>query len=281
MSDSSFAFPVGRPRLRNGSDNGVRASTARHDARELRTVGVMLRTARIEYEALGVAMGGYLAVDDEPDGREMPGVLLMHEGGGQDDNVRERADRLAGLGYVAFALDYFGGGCQHPLPVAQARLGELFQDRGATRQLAVAGYDVLVAQSGVDRDRIAAVGYCFGGVMALELARSGVPLRAAIGFHPGFADVLPVESAGITASVLMICGAEDPVVSSDDRQRFEIEMRAAQVADWRLEVYGGVGHSFTNPDISSRGLPGFFAYDERADRRSWSAMLALLDEVFD
>ena len=79
----------------------------------------------------------------------------------------------------------------------------------------------------------------------------------------------------------MICGAEDPVVSSDDRRRFEDEMRAAKVADWRLEVYGGVGHSFTNPDIASRGMPGFFAYDERADRRSWSAMLALFDEVFD
>jgi len=78
----------------------------------------------------------------------------------------------------------------------------------------------------------------------------------------------------------MICGADDPVVSADDRARFENEMRNAGVADWRLEVYGGVGHSFTNPDIGKRGLPGFFAYDERADRRSWASMLALLDEVF-
>ena len=240
----------------------------------------MLRSDRIEYEALGVSMVGYLAVDDEPGGRDRPGVLLMHEGGGQDDNVRRRADRLAELGYVAFALDYFGGGCQHPLPFAQARLGQLFEDPAATRQLALIGYDLLAAQPGVDRDRIVAIGFCFGGVMALELARSGVPLRAVIGFHPGFAKVSPSESAGVTASVLMICGAEDPVVSSVDRQRFEDEMRSAHVADWRLEVYGGVGHSFTNPEISSRGLPGFFAYDERADRRSWSAMLALFDEVF-
>jgi dienelactone hydrolase len=240
----------------------------------------MLRGDRIEYEALGVAMVGYLAVDDEVGGSDRPGVLLLHEGLGQDDNVRWRADRLAGLGYVAFVLDYFGGGCQHPLTFAQARLGELFEDMGATRQLAMAGYEVLTAQPGVDGDRIAAIGFCFGGVMALELARSGVPLRAVIGFHPGFAKVSPADSAGITASVLMICGAEDPVVSKEDRQRFEDEMQSAHVADWRLEVYGGVGHSFTNPDISSRGLPGFFAYDERADRRSWSAMLALFDEVF-
>jgi dienelactone hydrolase len=241
----------------------------------------MLRSTWIDYEVLGVAMVGYLAVDDELGGHDRPGVLLMHEGIGQDDNVRSRADRLAGLGYVAFALDYFGGGCQHPLSFAQARLGELFEDLAATRQLALAGYDTLTAQHGVDRERIAAIGFCFGGVMALELARSGVPLRAVVGFHPGFAVVTPAESAGIIASVLMICGAEDPVVSDDDRRRFENEMRTAHVPDWRLEVYGGVGHSFTNPDISSRGLPGFFAYDERADRRSWSAMLALFHEALD
>jgi dienelactone hydrolase len=240
----------------------------------------MLRSDRIEYEALGVSMVGYLAVDDELGGSSRPGVLLMHEGSGQDDNVRRRADRLAELGYVAFVLDYFGGGCQHPLSFSQVRLGELFEDPAATRQLALAGYDLLTAQPGVDRDRIAAIGFCFGGVMALELARSSVPLRAVVGFHPGFAKVSTADSAEISASVLMICGAEDPVVSRDDRQRFEDEMRSAHVADWRLDVYGGVGHSFTNPQIASRGLPGFFAYDERADRRSWSAMLALFDEVF-
>ena len=121
--------------------------------------------------------------------------------------------------------------------------------------------------------------FCFGGVMALELARSDVLLRAAVGFHPGFATSGAAESARITASVQMICGAEDAVVSADDRRQFENEMRQAHVADWRLEVYGGVGHSFTNPDIASRGLPGLFAYDERADRRSWVSMLTLLDEV--
>ena len=239
----------------------------------------MLHTERVEYEVLDVAMIGYLAMDSDFVG-DQPGVLVMHEGMGQDDNVRERADRLAELGYVAFAVDYFGGGCPHPLAFAQARLGELFDDLSLTRRLALAGYELLINQTGVDRDRIAAVGFCFGGVMALELARSGVPLRAAIGFHPGFAAVEAAASSAITASVLMICGADDPVVSADDRARFENEMREAGVADWRLEVYGGVGHSFTNPDIGKRGMPGLFAYDERADRRSWASMLALLDEAF-
>ena len=243
----------------------------------MRTV---LHTDRVEYQVRGVAMIGYLAVDRVSGASDRPGVLLMHEGGGQDDNVRARADGLAELGYLVFALDYLGGGCLHPLDTAQARLGELFDDLAATRELAVAGYDVLVAQPGVDGDRVAAVGFCFGGVMALELARSGVPLRAAIGLHPAFAVASAAESANIGASVLMICGADDPLVSAQDRRRFEEEMREAHVADWRLEVYGGVGHSFTNPDIESRGLPGLFAYDERADRRAWASTLTLLADVF-
>lgn len=207
-------------------------------------------------------------------------MLLLHEGGGQDDNVRARTERVAAVGYVAFALDHLGGGRLLQLAAAQARLAELYADPAATRQLALAGYDVLIERSDVDRDRLAAVGFCFGGAMALELARSGVPRRAAVGFHPGFTDPRPSDAAKITASVLTICGAEDPVVSAEDRRRFENEMREANDADWRLEVYEGVGHSFTNADIASRGLPGLFAYDERADRRSWASMQALLAEVF-
>jgi dienelactone hydrolase len=116
--------------------------------------------------------------------------------------------------------------------------------------------------------------------MALELARCDVPLLAAIGFHPGFVRSRLDGTSTIDASVLMICGADDPVVPAEDRALFEAAMRACGVADWRLEVYGGVGHSFTNPDIASRGLGEGFAYDERADRRSWTSMLALFDEVF-
>jgi len=240
----------------------------------------MLHSERITYDVQGIEMVGYLAVDDAAGATVRPGVLLLHEGSGQDDNVRTRADRLAALGYVAFALDYFGGGTQHSLAESQVRLGALFGDPEATGELALVGYRILAERPGVDGDRLAAAGFCFGGVMALELARTGVPLRAVIGFHPGFAEPRPADSARITSSVLMICGDADPVVSTEARQGFEEEMRQAGVADWRLEVYGGVGHSFTNPDIDARGLPDGFAYDERADRRSWASMLALLDKVF-
>jgi len=237
-----------------------------------------VRRERIPYHVGGVDMVGYLAVDAAASGNR-PGVLLLHEGGGQDDNVRARADRLAALGYVAFALDYLGGGSWHPLTVTGPRLGELYDDPAAVRDLALTGYRLLTAQPAVDGDRLAALGFCFGGAMALELARADVPLRAVVGFHPGFTAPRPTDSARITASILMICGADDPVVSAEDRQRFEQEMREADIADWRLEVYDGVGHSFTNPDIGNRGLPPGFAYDEGADQRSWAAMLTLLDET--
>jgi dienelactone hydrolase len=239
-----------------------------------------VRSERVDYVLWGTTMVGYLATDGGTAGGPRPGVLLMHEGGGQDDNVRARADRLASLGYCAFALDYFGGGTQHPLPVAQARLGELYEDHRLTQEAAMAGYEILAGQPGVDPHQIAAVGFCFGGAMALELARCNVPLRAAVGFHPGFVRSRLDGTSTIDASVLLLCGADDPVVPAEDRALFEADMRACGVTDWRLEVYGGVGHSFTNPDIAARGLGDGFAFDERADRRSWRSMLALFDEVF-
>lgn len=238
----------------------------------------MLHTRDIEYDVDGVTMRGHLAsLDAVTDASRRPAVLLLHEGSGFDDNVRSRADRLAGLGYVAFALDYFGGGQQPPLAEAQGRLAVLIEDPSATRRLARAGLEVLCGQPGVDADRVAAIGFCFGGTMALELARDGAALRAVVGFHPGLRTSKLNDSANITGSVLMCCGADDPIIPVEARQAFETEMREAGVADWRVEVYGGVGHSFTNPAIDARGFPGF-AYDERADRRSWRSMLDLLAE---
>jgi dienelactone hydrolase len=121
------------------------------------------------------------------------------------------------------------------------------------------------------------IGYCFGGTMALELARDGADLKAVVGFHPGLTSPRPADSANISGSVLMCCGAEDPVVTIEQRQAFEAEMRERGVADWRLELYGGVGHSFTNPRVTELGMPGF-AFDAAADRRSWRAMLDLLED---
>ncbi len=240
----------------------------------------MVTRQEIEYEVDGTTMVGVLAVDANGGDAPRSGVVLFHEGIGQDDNVRARADRLAALGYVAFAADYFGGGEQLPLDRAQARLGELMSDADQIRRLARAGLDQLLADPRVDAGRTAAFGYCFGGTMALELGRTGADLRAIVGFHPGLGSIRPEDSRNIAASVLMLCGADDPILPPETRQAFENEMREAGVADWRMELYGGVGHSFTNPDIDARGLSDAFRYNRRADERSWASATALLAERF-
>ena len=240
----------------------------------------MVTRSEITYEFDGTTMVGVLAVDETVEASLRPGVVLFHEGIGQDENVRSRADRLAELGYVAFAADYFGGGQQLPLDRAQARLGELMSDPDQIRLIGRAGLDQLLADPRVDAGRIAAFGYCFGGTMALELGRTGANLRAIVGFHPGLGSKRPEDSRSIVASVLMLCGADDPILLPETRQAFENEMRDAGVADWRMEVYGGVGHSFTNPDIDARGLGDAFRYNRRADERSWASATALLAERF-
>jgi dienelactone hydrolase len=240
----------------------------------------MVTRQEIAYEVDGTTMVGVLAVDETAGDTTRPGVVLFHEGGGQDENVRSRAERLAALGYVAFAADYFGGGKQLPLDRAQALLGELIGDTDQIRRLARAALDTLLADPRADAGRAAAFGYCFGATMALELGRTGADLRAIVGFHPGLGSTRPDDSRNIVASVLMLCGADDPILPHDTRQAFEHEMRDAHVADWRMELYGGVGHSFTNPEIDGRGLGEAFRYDERADRRSWASAVALLAERF-
>jgi dienelactone hydrolase len=230
----------------------------------------------IAYEADGREMVGTFAVDEYRQGSR-PAVLLCHEGPGLDDHVKGRAVRLAGLGYAAFALDYHGGGGTLPIEEALGRLGELIADPQRTRALGLAGLDVLLAQDNVDRDRVAAIGYCFGGAMSAELARSGADLKAVAGFHPGIPVADPDATRTITASILLCCGADDPVASLEQRGAFESELREAGVADWRIEVYGGVGHSFTNPKVDDLGMPGF-SFDAVADRRAWRSLLDLLEE---
>jgi dienelactone hydrolase len=234
-----------------------------------------VRTAEIEYEVDGVALIGHLAVGDGDGPR--PGILVAHEGPGLDVHAREVADRLAGLGYAAFALDYIGGGKPLPMDQVMGRLGPLMGDPDATRALARAGLDVLTAQPEVDASRIAAMGFCFGGTLVLELARSGADVRATIGFHSGLATARPEDASNIRGVVLVCIGTEDPIIPPDQRAAFEAEMRAGGV-DWRMELYGGAAHSFTNPAASERAMPGI-AYHEPSDRRSWASLLACLEET--
>jgi dienelactone hydrolase len=249
-----------------------------------------MKTQSIEYHANGERFVGYLAVDDARSGKR-PGVLIGPEGMGLGPLAKSIAERLAGLGYVAFALDYHGDGKDYFAGVTKpedlagidmnqafARIGTLMAPPAAIRAIAGEALKVLKSQPETDGSKVAAIGYCFGGTTAFELARSGADIVAAIGFHSGLGTQMPAEKGAVKAVVLAQIGAEDPIVPADQRVAFEQEMAAAG-ADWRVISYGGAGHSFTNPDVGVMSRPGF-AYDKRADERSWQAMLDLFAEVF-
>lgn len=237
---------------------------------------VGMETKTISYDFDGTEMIGYLALPDASGPR--PGVLVSHEGPGLDEHAKSKAERLAALGYVALALDYHGGGqCFIDLATTRAKLGPLMGDPDRIRGLGKAGLGVLLDQPQVDPARVAAIGYCFGGTMSLELARAGTDLKAAIGFHSGLATARPEDAANITAKVLVCIGADDPLIPAEQRAAFEAEMRAGKV-DWRMNLYGRAAHSFTNPNAGRLGIPGI-AYDQVTDERSWRAMLDLFAEV--
>lgn len=234
----------------------------------------MTETRTVAYDHNGKTFEGYLA--DGAKGRKAPGILVAHEGPGLTEHPRARARMLAELGYVAFALDLYG---EPPPPMERARLlvRELIADPALLRGRTHAALDCLKRQAGVDANRTAAIGFCFGGAAVLELARSGADVAAVVGFHARLATASSKDARNIKGKILICTGTADPIVTADQRLAFEKEMDAANV-DWRMELYGGVGHSFTNPEIDAFKFEGF-AYDEHADRHSWAAMRRFFDEV--
>jgi dienelactone hydrolase len=237
-----------------------------------------MKTQDIEYHADGARLVGYYVVDDAIAGRR-PGILVAPEGGGLSDQTRTIAGRLAGLGYAAFAMDYYGDG--KPLSDMNdimPRLGVFMADPSKIRARAEAALAVLASQSEVDEGRLAATGYCFGGTTVLELARGGANLKAVVGFHSGLATVRPQDAKAITARVLVCIGADDPIIPPEQRAAFEKEMTEGGV-DWRMTLYGGAGHSFTSPSVGALNRPGF-EYHRPSDERSWRAMRDLFDEAF-
>ena len=239
----------------------------------------MVRTREVEYEADGgVVMVGHLAVPDDDAGAALPAVLVAHEAPGLDDVHRQRADRLAERGYVAFALDAHGGGrFRLDDPRIRERVDAISNDPDRARSIADSALEVLRGHPRVDASQMAAIGYCFGGTLVIELARGGADLRAVVGFHPGLGTSRPEDARNITGTVLVCVGSDDPYVDGNARAAFESEMRAGGV-DWRMHLYGGVQHSFTHPHADRSGIPGL-AYDPPAADRAWRAMLDLFDEV--
>jgi len=235
-----------------------------------------MHSEEIEYHIDGVRYVGHLALPDGDDAR--PAVLVCHEGPGMTDHARWRADRLADeLGYVAFALDYWGDGKPLAPEDVPAKLGAMMGDQATTRRRALAGLELLLAQPRADRTKVGAMGYCFGGTMSLELGRGDAPVHAIVGFHSGLANATPADAANITGKVLVCLGVDDPIIPPAQRQAFEDEMNAAGV-DWQMLLHSGAGHSFTNK-LADGTRPGF-QYHEPSDLRSWRAMAGHFQEVF-
>ena len=221
---------------------------------------------------------GYLTGADGGAGRR-PGIVVFPEAFGLGDHAKKRADRLAKLGYVALAADINGEGAMYN---DMAQLGpviqSLYDDRSEWRSRARAALDALRAQPDVDASRVAAMGYCFGGTTALELARSGAPLAAIATFHAGLIAGLPEDAGRIRAKVLVCHGADDPLVKKDVMDAVMTELRRDK-ADWQVIFYGNAVHSFTNPEADARQVPAL-KYDRKADERSWVLLRHLFEEAF-
>jgi dienelactone hydrolase len=238
-----------------------------------------MQTDDIDYCDQAVNLRGYLAFDEKAAGRR-PGVLVFHEGLGLGDFAMARARMLAELGYVAFAADMFGERRQaRNLQEVANLVGDLRNDPQTLRARGRAALATLAALPQVDAGRLAAIGFCFGGAVVLELAREGCDLKAVVSFHGVLTTRMPAVAGAVKASVLVCTGAEDPLAPPEQVRAFADEMRAAKVPDWQVVSYGNTLHGFTNPAADGSMLRTAL-YSAQADRRSWASMRGLLEEVF-
>jgi len=235
----------------------------------------------IEYSANGTTLKGYLAYDNTSD-EKRPGVLVVHEWWGHNNYVRERATMLAELGYTALALDMYGDG----------KLAEHPQDAGKFSKEAMSNMDAMIkrfeaalqqlqAHPTVQTDDIAAIGYCFGGAVVLNMARSGLDIDGVASFHGSLGAAIQPEPNGIQARILVLHGGADQFISADQVANFNKEMIEAG-ADYKFVSYPGVLHSFTSKEADANaekfGIP--LAYDAYADQHSWAEMQAFFKELF-
>jgi dienelactone hydrolase len=241
----------------------------------------MVEGKTVSYSADGVVMKGYLAYDKSISGKR-PGVLVVHEWWGLGDYARKRVRMLAAMGYTALAVDMYGGGkrAMHPDDAGQFS-SELMKNFDTAKARFMAALDFLKKQKTVDPERIAAIGYCFGGGIVLNMARQGVDLRGVASFHGGLAAVTPAKPGMIKARILVLHGADDKFTTPEQIEAFKQEMKNAG-ADYQFISYPGAMHSFTNPEADSYAkkykMP--LGYNARADKESWAELTKFLEAVF-
>lgn len=234
----------------------------------------------VEYKSDGTTLKGYLAYDDSVKGKR-PGVLVVHEWWGHNDYARTRANKLAELGYTALAVDMYGDAqnADHPEKAGELA-GSVLGNLDVAEKRFQAGIDLLKEQPTVNPEYIAAIGYCFGGAVVLNMALRGVDLDGVASFH-GFIPQEAPKNAKPTADIIVFHGGDDPFVPKEQLDVFKKIMEDTG-ANYELIVYPGVKHSFTNPDADKYGkkfdLP--LVYNEDADKKSWEQTQAFLNRIF-
>jgi len=233
------------------------------------------------YNAGDITLKGYMAYDDSISTKR-PGILLVHEWWGHNDYARKRARMLAELGYTALAVDMYGDGKQAEHPSDAGKFAaEVRQNLPVATERFLAALQVLKEHPTVNPEQIAAIGYCFGGGIVLQMARQGLALDAVVSFHGSLATDKPAAKGVVKARILVCDGADDKMVTPEQIQAFHREMKDAGV-DYKFISYPGAMHSFTNPDADAYaekfGIP--VAYNAEADKRSWQDMQDFLKESF-
>jgi dienelactone hydrolase len=231
----------------------------------------------VTYQDGATTLEAFYAIDDSVLGQR-PAVLISHAWGGRDNFVAEKARKLAGLGYVGFALDMYGKGILGANKEENAKLMQPFmEDRGKLQQRMKAALTAVKQLPQVDGDKIAAMGFCFGGLCVLDLARTGVDIKGVVSFHGLLSAPGNTQGNKIKAKILALHGHDDPMVSPKQVLAFQEEMTQAG-ADWQFVIYGNTVHAFTNPVAND---PDFgTVYKADADRRSWQAMQNFFAEIF-
>lgn len=244
-----------------------------------------MHTQKIRYPAGQVTAIGYLTYEGATT-EKRPAVLIAHAFRGQDKFARKKAEEIARLGYVAFAVDLYGEGLEaENNERAGALMAPLFVNREELRARIQAGLNALLQLSFVDEKRVGAIGFCFGGLTVLELFRSGAPIVATVCFHAVLGDSLgsmkanplPLAQA-ISGSILILHGNDDPLVSHHDIIGLQREFTNAKV-DWQMHIYGNTQHAFTNPE--ARDISMGLIYHALSEKRSWQAMCDFFKEKFE